>query len=109
MEIGDWIKKNTNKDDYIYILGAEMELVQIMAISQRLSSSKYFHSIFITTDIQREEILEDLKKKPPRYILKHKNFDKELITIYGDRFNSLIQNNYVVVKETHDVEIFKRN
>jgi hypothetical protein len=107
VEAGNWIRSNTNKADYIYILGAEPNLVKTLSVSERITSSKYFNSIFIANDFQRETIFKDLKQNPPKYILKYNNFNNELIPIYGSKFNFFMIDSYVLDKEIGNIEIFK--
>lgn len=106
-EVGTFIKKNTTDQDYIYVLGGDVELVQILAQSKRRSSSKYINSIFIKDELQRSVVLNDLKHKPAKYILKHKDF-KESKKIYGDDFMQFLSVNYEFKKTFNSIDIYER-
>lgn len=109
VEIANWVKKNSNLDDYIYIVGGEPNLIRALSIAERTSSSKYFHSIFLTGNSERDILMTDLKLKPPVYILKDKIIQKEIFDKYGDQFKGFMAENYVLIKDMYNVEIFKRN
>lgn len=107
-ELGKWIEKNTNEKDYIYVLGEDADLVKTLYYTNRLSSSKYFHSIFITSNEERQIVFNDLQNNPPVFILKEYNFPviKEL---YGDNTFNLINKNYKSFLKKDGYEILKRN
>jgi len=106
---GTWIKENSTEEDYIYTLGADQDIVRALAVSERRSSSKYFNSIFISKDIQRAEILNDLKERTPKFILKHDSFNNDLLPVYGDQITTFLNSHYSLVKRMGGIEIFKYN
>lgn len=107
-EIANWLMKNSTKDSYIYIVGGEVNLIRTLAISQRMSSSKYFHSIFLTSNSERDILFMDLQQNTPKFILKDKFIDEELFNKYGLRFKSFFEKNYKLVKTMYNVEIYQQ-
>lgn len=107
-ELAVIINQNTLKDDYIYVFGADIDLIRTLAISNRLASSKYFSSIFITSDTERDIVYEDLEMKPPIFVLKEANIPISE-KIYGDNTISYIEQNYSKYKIVDNFEILKRN
>ncbi|WP_347922319.1 glycosyltransferase family 39 protein [Pontimicrobium sp. SW4] len=105
-EASNWLKSNTDNDDFIYALGADQELIFILDQTQRKSSSKYFNSIFIKEDLQRNLVLNDIKQNSPKFILKHGSL-KNVEEIYGLEFNMYMKSNYTFLKSFDDVEIYK--
>ena len=65
-ELGIWLKEHTNKNDYVYIDSRDGI---ILSYSERVSSSKYFDMIFVTSTIESDQLLSDLENKPPRYYI----------------------------------------
>ncbi|WP_169301389.1 ArnT family glycosyltransferase [Pontimicrobium aquaticum] len=108
VEIANWIQKNSSNDDYIYIIGGEPNLIRTQAIAKRASSSKHFQSIFITSDYERDVLLEDLKEKPPIFILRDQFIDKDILKKYGKKVRTFVNNNYVLLKTMHEVEILQK-
>ncbi|MDO5970429.1 glycosyltransferase family 39 protein [Flavivirga aquimarina] len=107
-ELGEWIEKSTDEKDYIYVLGENANLVKTLYCSNRLSSSRYFHSIFITSDVERQIVFKDLQNNPPFYILNEINFPivKEL---YGENTFHFINEKYTSFYKKDNYEILKRN
>lgn len=99
-EIGTWLRDNTNKTDYVYIIGDN----SILSYSERISSSKYFSLTFITSDVEIEILLSDLKVKPPIYILKQQ-FSKKI----GERIEEFILKNYTFLQSKYNYDVFKQN
>jgi len=98
-ELGIWLKENTNKNDYVYI--ADGGDNSILSYSDRVSSSKYFNTIFVTSDAAREQLLSDLKAKPPLYFL---NSSDDM----GTKIEEFIKNNYKLFCTKQKYKIFKR-
>lgn len=67
-EIGQWLKDHTTEQDHVYIMGHEGN--PILSFSERVSSSKYLNSLFVTTEAERSSLLSDLAEKPPAYIVR---------------------------------------
>ncbi len=106
-EIGHWLKNNTTDRDYVYILGDQGN--PILSYSERLSSSEYFNSLFVTTEKERKRLLSDLLEKPPAYIVKPQSQDdqdemtnKELSMI------DPVLANYAFEQSQYNWDIFKR-
>ncbi len=99
-EIGIWLRDNTNKEDYVYIVGDS----RILSYSDRVSSSKYFNTIFVTSTVEREQLLSDLKTKPPLYFLRLKSS----IGI-GEKIEGFIKDNYTLSHSKYDYEVWKRD
>ena len=105
-EIGIWLRNNTHKNDFIFIVNGSGN--PALAYSERVSSSKYFNSTFITDDNKRLIVLNDLQTKPPVFILK-------LNTKEDDEFHidpiieNLIRNHYSLKIRKYNYDIFKRN
>ncbi len=97
-EIGLWVKENTNSDDYINLIGGGNP---ILAYSNRISSSKYFNSIYLTTENNISEFLSDLEEKTP-----------ELLIVSWSNIPSNIQehidNNYYYLLTKHNYKIYKK-
>lgn len=107
-ELVQLINNNSSNDDYIYVYGADSSLILALANSNRISSSKYFSSIFISNEIERDIVYEDLKMKPPFFVLKEANMPISK-TIYGNKITDLIELNYTIFRQINNVEILKRN
>ncbi len=107
-ELAVIINQNTSKDDYIYVFGADIDLIRTLALSNRRASSKYFSSIFIAGETERVIVYDDLKIKPPIFILKEANMPICEVT-YGNKTISLIKQNYSPFKIVDNFEILKRN
>lgn len=107
-ELGEWIEKNTNEKDYIYVLGENANLVKALYCSNRLSSSKYFHSIFITSDKERQIVFNDLQNNPPFYILNEPDFPI-IKKLYGENTFNFINKNYTSFCKKDGYEVLKRN
>lgn len=106
-EIGNWIENNTLKDDYVYLLGADDNMIKALADSKRVSSSRYFSSIFIAGDKENKEVLKSLKINSPVFILKEatpsldiQNYNRDII--------DFVENNYTLAKEIDRYQILKR-
>jgi len=77
-EIANWIQENSKSNDYIYIIGGEPNLIRTQAIVKRTSSSKYFQSIFLTSDYERKILMKDLKQNLPVFILRDQFINKDI-------------------------------
>lgn len=64
-ELGLWLKKRTDKNDYIF----SWQLSVPLSYSNRISPSKYFHSLFISPTKTEEFVLKKLKQNQPEYII----------------------------------------
>lgn len=108
IKISSWIKKNTNQNDYIYVVGNDMKLILSLTISERVSSSKYLNAIFLSRESDRQLLYSDLKNKPPKLILK---IEKDSIDskVYGKEVTSFFKNNYSKVNIIEGCEILKQN
>lgn len=106
-EIGHWLKDHTTRQDHVYIAGREGN--PILSFSERVSSSRYFNSLFVTTETERKRLLSDLVEKPPAYIVKPLSTDErgELT----DTVSALIEpvlKDYQFEHSLHNWAIFKR-
>ena len=108
-DMGAWIRDNTNETDFIYILGSDEKLVSSLLESGRVSSSKYFNSIFITEEKHREIVYSDLLRKTPEIILKLKNDSVDVDQVYGNQIKEFLENEYVFFDKISDLEIYKLN
>lgn len=107
-EIGTWLRDNTYKNDYVYIMGGQSS--PILSYSERISSSKHFSEIFISTDRDKDLVFYDLKHKPPVYIIKRRYLDHIETLRYDDvRIDSLIENSYSIVQRKYDWDIYMKN
>lgn len=107
VEIANWIQQNSSSDNHIYIIGGEPNLIRTQAIAKRASSSKYFQSIFLTSDYERDILLEDLKENPPIFILRDQFIDKDILNKYGNDVKTFVDKHYVLLKTMHEVEILQ--
>jgi len=108
-EMGYWIKKQTTKDDYIYIMGGDYKLVSALLASDRVSSSKYFNSIFITEDKHRKVVYSDLLEKTPKFILKIENDSVYVNQVYGSQIEEFLEHDYKLYKKINGFEIYRLN
>tara|TARA_R110002073_G_scaffold159955_2_gene315427 strand:+ start:30095 stop:31582 length:1488 start_codon:yes stop_codon:yes gene_type:complete len=108
VEIANWIKENSTSEDYIYIIGGEPNLIRTQAIVNRTSASKYFQSLFLTSDYERGILMEDLKQNLPVFILRDQFIDENILKKYGNKFKTFVDENYVLVKTMYNVEILKQ-
>lgn len=90
-QISSYIKANTNPDDLIYILGGIESVIYFL--SERNSPSRfvfswilfyYQHSMVKKAEVYREELLNDLKTKPPKYLVTVRSLEtfKKFKTLY---------------------------
>lgn len=107
-EIANWIKENSNSEDYIYIIGGEPNLIRTQAIANRTSASKYFQSLFLTSDYERGILMEDLKQNLPVFILRDQFIDEEILNKYGNKFKTFVDENYVLITTMYNVEILQQ-
>ena len=106
-EVASWIRSETQETDYVYLIGGDHNLIVSLSLSNRLSSSRYFHSIFINGEKERQIVHKDLMTKPPKFILREEN-DTISIKKYGKRVEALVEKNYISFKTIDNVEILKR-
>jgi len=104
-ELGIWINKNTTKNDYVYLI--DISSSPALAYSDRISSSKYFNSIFITTDKERNIVLTDLISKPPAIILKQNSASGSPIHM-GPEIEKWISLHYTFDTEKYGYDILKK-
>lgn len=104
-KVAAWLYENTDEDDFIYALGGDCN--PILALSERVSSSEYFNSIFISGEEEQTEILKDLAINPPTYIIKDES-TTELRLVYGDEFVVYLTQNFKLFHTESNIEIFKR-
>jgi hypothetical protein len=105
-EIGIWLRDNTHKNDFIYIVNGSGN--PALAYSERVSSSKYFNSTFITDNSERKIVLNDLQAKPPVFILKLNTKEDEEFHI-DPEIDNLIKSHYILKIRKYNYDIFKRN
>lgn len=103
-ELGIWLRENTNDKDYIAI--ADRDGSSILSYSGRISSSKNFHTHFVKSDAEREQLLSDYKAKPPKYYI---NGSQDM----GAKIEKFIMNNYeyLYTKQVYtkqEYKVFKR-
>ncbi|MGK0253195.1 MAG: hypothetical protein ACI9OE_000657 [Mariniflexile sp.] len=108
-EMGNWIKDHTSKEDYIYLMGGDYKLVSALLASDRVSSSKYFNSIFITDDKQRKVVYSDLMEKTPKFILKIENDSVYVNQVYGSQIEEFLKIKYYLFAKSNGLEIYKLN
>lgn len=76
IRLATYLREGTKEDDYIYIAGCDGNT--ILSYSGRISSSKYFNTIFVTGNSEKKALLSDLKDKPPFYLLSPPDIMPEL-------------------------------
>lgn len=106
--LGTWLEENTKESEYIYVLSNNGVLVKSMYFSNRRSSSKYFHSIFINDESTNNKVSQDLIEKPPVFILKE-TLPAIENTKYSSAIKAFVKNNYTVYKEESDYQILIKN
>lgn len=110
-DLGIYLKNNTNSIDYIYILGNKFQSNIIQYYTTRLSSSKYFNSIFLNYPKDYESLKIDILKNTPKYFLIYKSeFDTFTILFKTVNFDLqlYLQNNYRLEQIRNDYFIFKQ-
>lgn len=99
--LGCWLKNNSSPKDYLYFIGGNGN--PYLAYSERESSSRYFHSLFITNDRILNEVKRDLDEKPPKYIIIEQGSRKiaanfaQIINLHYKEVNKI--DNYTVLKK----------
>lgn len=102
MEVGLWLKENSNKDDYVFLLcNANI----ILSYSERVSSNKNFCPIFINTSEEFEEVYLDLINKTPKFIIRRK-FN---IWNFPGKIEEFVEQNYSLNNIQYNFLIYKRN
>lgn len=105
-QISSYIKENTNPDELIYVLGGIEGVIYFL--SERKSPSRFVFSWIIfyfahgkvkEAEIYRQELLNDLKTKPPKYLITVKSLEsfKEFNNIY-----TYLNKNYTLDKTFPD-------
>lgn len=102
-EIGLFIKENTTPDDFVFFMTNANAL---LSYTDRVSSSKYFNPLFVNTEYEHKEVLNDLLDKPPKFIIQRK-FEKQFI--FPEEYHNYVNQNYFLFDEKYDFLIFKRN
>ncbi len=105
-EIGIWLRENSKKTDKVYILGTSGN--PILFYTERVSSSKYFNSIFISSNKERDIVYAELKANPPLFILKP-DASIEIEPKLGKDIENYIANNYNYKERKYNYHIFMRN
>ncbi|MEW4924824.1 glycosyltransferase family 39 protein [Algibacter sp. 2305UL17-15] len=103
-----WIKNNSSKQDYIYLFGADYKLISTLLYSERVSSSKYFSSMFVSREEQRQQIFSEIMAKPPKYILDYKE-DINIRAIYGNSMYQYFLENYRLRNNFGNILLYERN
>ena len=101
-ELGIWLKENSSKDDYVYIIGTRSSLT--LSYSDRVSSSKYINFLFVKSDVEKGQLLADLKTKPPVYFIRPDSY-----VDIGDKIEGFLDNNYTLLDKKYGHEILKLN
>lgn len=100
-DLGLLLNKETIKGDYVYIYGRGGN--PVMAYSDRKSSSRYFNSFFINNGAEKKELLNDLVKNQPKYILLPQN--EESHSFY--ELDQIIRQSYSLQMEQGNYQIYK--
>lgn len=106
-EAAAYIKKDATSSDFIYVFGADLEMVLVLAEAKLKSSSKYFHSIFITGVEEQEQVFDDLNKNPPKFIVKHKELNN-IDSVYGKNTMLFFEKNYKFVQAYDAIELYMK-
>ena len=101
----NFLKNESSNNDFIYLLGADANIIQVLADANRRSSSKYFHSIFITSKNEQSRVLSDLEHQPPKFIIKHKDL-QTLEEIYGTEFISYFNHKFRLLRTFRSIEVY---
>ena len=104
-ETVNFIKRGSTFDDYVYVLGSDSNVINVLAKAERRSSSKYFHSIFINDNDKRAKVLASIQKYVPRIIIKHKDLHG-INDIYGNDFTNYFEENYTLNERFNTIEIY---
>ncbi|MDD4969125.1 MAG: glycosyltransferase family 39 protein [Paludibacter sp.] len=104
-KLGIWLNNNTLQNETVFI-EADFHS-NVLAYSERFSASKYINTIFLTTEKERTELLNDLKKNKPIYIVKC-NFDLIKDSTAGEKVDDYIRSNYVIEERKTEYDILKR-
>lgn len=102
-KMGYWLKNHTSKNDYIFFIGYGGN--PSLSYSERISSSRYFNYMFITSDKEKSIVLNDLNAKTPKFIIWHKGFN----TRWDEIDDYVLKNyNFKCSFENYDIYILKR-
>lgn len=93
-EIGLWIKDHSNENDYLYTIGY-LGFDNVLSYSERVSSSKYFNNLFVTSSHEKEIVFDDLLMKPPKFIFVRQKID--VTKMYGIKVREFIEHNYSII------------
>ncbi len=117
-EVSDWLKLNSDKEDYIYIWGFEPT---IYFLSDRECCSKYISNVpqtaIFAPEIYKKELIEELSANKPKYFIVVKNDifpwttgrtdDSKAILKNNTELCSFLNINYYYYKKIEDFEIYK--
>lgn len=103
MGLSDYLKTHGATGEGVYIWG---DYPWLYAISDAHNPSRYvtsFHVFGVPPKIGREEVLEDLAKKPPLYVIKPKNSIGE----FGE-FENFLAANYTLIFKVDEAAVYKK-
>jgi len=99
-QIGEWLESHTGKEEYIYIEGTGGNT--ILSYSERVSSSRYFNSTFVTGEAEKQSLMSDLLRNKPRYYLRQQSFEG-----LGEEFDAYLDENFSLLRTQTGYEIFE--
>jgi len=96
-QLGTWIKDNTESEDYVLVWTANLN--QILAYSERKSPSRYFNPLYASSHSAKQELINDVIHKPPKFILvpRYKGTIHEIEKIIDEFYT------YKFSKSTYDI------
>jgi hypothetical protein len=103
-EVGTWLKGHTGSGDYVYVaIGGGNP---ILSYSDRLSPSRYFNTLFVTSPREREILLSDMESKSPLYIVRSRKdpFSKNV----GKNIERYISRHYTLLFSHYEYDVLKR-
>jgi hypothetical protein len=99
-ELGLWIRKHTEKEDYIFIYGKGPNVT--LAYSNCLSASPYINNMRFVDSSIPEKVAKDLNQKKPKFILEgalksnYQIIDKIINKNYHKIDNKIVPNNVIL-------------
>jgi hypothetical protein len=102
-QLGIWIKEHSTEEDRVFFNALTSNVA--MSYSERVSPSKYFNTFFVTSDKERNTLLKDIRRTPPKFFIVDRNESKKKEKV-DDEF--LEDYHYQFSKDGFDVYLHHR-
>jgi hypothetical protein len=104
-ELGLWLRENTKETDFVYLIGGHTN--PALAYSQRRSASRYFSLLFIEREGAKNEVMEDLTEKKPKYIIIDQKLGDGSVRVLPG-LEAILEQSYRHKMTNYNVEIYER-